>query len=71
MAAIHRKPRRRLDIASLALLLIGLVFGMIAYWLVTDEHFNVLVIVPSIVAATLGATNLVKREAPRSSVTET
>ncbi len=66
MATIHRRPRRRLDIASLALLLVGLVFGVIAYWLVTNQHFNVLVIVPSIVAATLGATHLFKREAPRS-----
>ncbi|MDV6262186.1 hypothetical protein [Rhodococcoides yunnanense] len=65
VATTHRKPRRRLEIASLALPLIGLVFGVSAYWLVADKHFNVLVAVPSIVAAALEATHLVKREAPR------
>lgn len=66
MTTIHRKPHRhRLDVGSLVLLLIGLVFGAVAYWLVTVADVNVLVIVPSIVAVTIGALNLVKREAPR------
>jgi ribose/xylose/arabinose/galactoside ABC-type transport system permease subunit len=56
---------RRLDVASLALLLIGLVFGVFSYWLITAEELSPLVIVPSMVAAIFGATHLVKREAPR------
>jgi CRISPR/Cas system-associated protein Csm6 len=56
---------RRLDLASLALVLIGVVFGALAYWLITVEHMNALVVVPSVVAITIGATNLIKREAPR------
>jgi len=56
---------RRLDTASLALLLIGLVCGGISYWLVADLGLNVLIIVPSIVAATTGALHITKREASR------
>lgn len=58
-------PRLRLDVASLVLLLIGLVFGVISYWLIDAREVNVLVIVPSIVAVTVGAMNLMKRQAPR------
>lgn len=66
MATNHRNTSRlRLDLPSLTLTLIGLVFGVIAYWLITAEHVNVLVIVPSVVAVTVGVTHLIKREAPR------
>jgi mannose/fructose/N-acetylgalactosamine-specific phosphotransferase system component IID len=44
--------------------LVGLIFGFIAYWLITSEHVNPLVIVPAIVAVTIGATHLIKHEAP-------
>ncbi len=57
--------RRRLDLASAALTAIGLIFGVVAYWLITAEHANALVLVPSIIALTIGATHLIKREAPR------
>lgn len=60
----HRS-RRRLDVASLALLLIGLVFGGLSYWLITNHGLNALIIVPSISAATTGATHITKRQAPR------
>lgn len=65
MRAHGRGSRRRLDVASLFLLLVGLVGGAFSYWLVTAEHFNVLVIVPSIASVTLSAAHLTKREAPR------
>lgn len=65
MTTIHRTPRRRLDLASLLLLLVGLLFGVVAYWLVSAEHYDALLLVPSVVAATLGASHLFKREAPR------
>lgn len=62
---LKSQSRRRLDVSSLALMVIGLVFGTISYRLATYDDVNVLVIVPSVVAATIGAMNLVKREAPR------
>lgn len=62
----HRNmARRRVDLSSAILTLIGLIFGAVAYWLIVAEHFNALVIVPSIVAVTIGLTHLLKREAPR------
>jgi len=60
----HR-ARRRLDAASLALLVIGLVFGGLSYWLVADHGLNALIVVPSIVAAATGAAHITKREASR------
>ena len=62
----HPRARRRLDVASLLLMLCGIAFGALAYWLVQDRNYNTLVIVPAIVAVTLGASRLVKWEAPRS-----
>ena len=62
---LKSQSRRRLDVSSLVLMVIGLVFGAIAYLLATYSGVNVLVIVPSVVAVTIGAMNLVKREAPR------
>lgn len=59
------RSRRRLDLAGLALLLVGLICGALAYWLIEYRGLNVLAIVPSVVAATTGATHLTKREAPR------
>jgi NhaP-type Na+/H+ and K+/H+ antiporter len=64
MTHSHRS-HRRLDLAGLALLLTGLVFGVISYWLVTERGLNPLIIVPSIVAATTGASHITKREASR------
>ena len=60
-----RRSHRRLDVPSLVLLLIGLAFGGLAYWLITAQGMNPLIIVPSIAAATTGATHIVKRQAPR------
>ena len=60
----HRS-RRRLDVASLILFLVGLAFGALCYWLITSHGANVLIMVPSVVAATVGITHIVKREATR------
>lgn len=66
MTMTHKNTSRlKIDLASAALTVIGLVFGAITYCLITAEHANPLVIVPSIVAITVGITHLVKREAPR------
>ncbi len=61
----RRASRRRLDVASLALTLIGLASGAFSYCLVTYADANALVMTPSIVAVTIGITHLIKREAPR------
>lgn len=65
--ALGRKPapRRRLDVASLFLLLTGLVFGAFSCWLVAAEHFNPVVLAPSVTAIITGGAHLTKREAPR------
>lgn len=65
MNSVERALRRRLDLPSLMLLLVGLVFGVLSYWLITDHGLNALIIVPSVVAITTGAAHITKREAPR------
>lgn len=57
------RVRRKVDVASLALLLIGLAFGVLARWLIVNHGSDPIILAPSVVAATLGATNLLKREA--------
>lgn len=64
-ATTRRHQRRRLDVANLIVLVVAIASGIFAYALITYAHMNVLVIVPSIVVATLSAPHLVKREAPR------
>ena len=65
MTTISRRPQRRLDLAGLALLLVGLLSGLFSYLMIQVSGVNPLVIVPSVVAVTLGASSLVKYEAPR------
>jgi len=55
---------RRIDVAGLLLLLVGLISGCVAYWVITAYSLNPLILVPSVVAATTGASHLTKREAP-------
>lgn len=64
MTMMHSHRTRRLDIASLSLLVLGVVCGAISYWLIADRGLNPLVLAPSVVAATIGATHITKREAP-------
>lgn len=60
-AGLERPSRaRRLDVASLLLLVCGLTFGATAYWLIQKQGVNALVLVPSIAAATIGTTHLFK-----------
>jgi len=61
----HRiQSRRRLDLPSLILLLVGIISGLVAYVLIT-QGMSALVLIPSVVAATIGATQLTKLEAHR------
>lgn len=59
------QQRRRLDVASLALFVLGLVCGTVCYWLIADHGVNALWLVPSVVIATTGASHLTKLEAKR------
>lgn len=64
MTTTH-SSHRRLDVAGLALLLLGLICGVLAYWLITVHNVNPLILVPSVAAATTGASHITKREAAR------
>lgn len=60
-----QRSRRRIDVPSLGLLLLGLVTGAIAYWLSVEADQSPLWLIPSVVAVTVGAMHLIKREARR------
>lgn len=66
MTTTHSQAQRRVDLGSLALLLVGLVSGILAYLFVTQHGTDPLLLVPSVVAVTTGATHLTRRVAPRS-----
>lgn len=56
---------RKLDLASLALLVCGLVFGLVSIWLIS-RGVSLLIAYPSVGAIATGATHLTKLEAPRT-----
>jgi hypothetical protein len=60
----HPDARRRLDLASAMLTSVGVLAGVLAYWLITAHGTSPLLLIPAIVATTIGATHLVKYEAP-------
>lgn len=62
---LGRGSRRRLDVASLALLVVGIVCGGISHLLITEHGLNPLILVPPVIAATTGVLHITKREAPR------
>ena len=49
--SVQAPCRRRLDVAALALLLLGLACGALAYWLITEHWVNPLILAPSVAAA--------------------
>lgn len=61
----HHVGRPSVDMASLALLVVSILSGILAYALITDQGQNPLILVPAVVGAVIGATKLVKRQAPR------
>lgn len=52
------RVRYRLDVVSLVLVLIGLGCGALSYVLITEHGMNPLLLVPSVVAATVGVSNI-------------
>lgn len=61
----RQRPQRRIDVAGLISAVVGVAFAIVSYYLIVNANINPLVIVPSIVTATLGFANLTKLEAPR------
>ena len=59
------RPRRRLDIASVLLALIGVLSGVVAYWLISTRGTNPLILVPAVVAVTIGLSHMFRYEVPR------
>lgn len=55
--------RRRLDVASLLLMLVGIVCGALSGWLIANEGHHPLLLLPSVFAAITGARHLTKWEA--------
>lgn len=62
---VREKPKRKIDLASLMLLLLSCATGVYAYGLTQYDDANALVIVPSVIAATTGALNLITTAPPR------
>lgn len=61
------RPRscRRVDWASLALLLTGLATAGFSCWLIIGHGASALIIAPSIIAAAIGGGHITKRQASR------
>jgi len=58
--------KRSVDFASAALLAVGIASGVVAYSLTVSDDITALILVPSVVAATIGAFNITKTTAPRT-----
>jgi hypothetical protein len=61
---------RRLDVASLILMLVGFTSGYLSWRLVTERDFNALILVPSVMAVATGSIHITKRTAPRDTAEE-
>ena len=59
----RHRPHRRIDLAGLALFVVGIVSGLFAFALAFHGTLFI-VVVPSVVATTIGALHLTKIEAP-------
>ena len=60
-----QRSRKRLDLSSLALVLLCLISGVYAHVLISEAGMSPLLIVPSVVGATYGLLNITKWEVPR------
>lgn len=61
----HPGARRRLDVQSLALLVVALVSAGWCCWFIAHDRLSWLILTPSIVPAAASAAHLTKMEAPR------
>lgn len=53
--------RRKLDLSSLALMLVGIPCLALGTWIAAERQYSALVIAPAVAAITIGATNLTKK----------
>lgn len=58
---------RQIDLFSLGLMLIGLMCGIVSIWLLAINNLNIVVIIPSLLAAITGAKNLLPKIADKKS----
>lgn len=63
-STVIKKPRKRLDIASLLLAIVGTTAGIMSYFLIENSDVTALALIPSVVATTVGLSNLTKLEIP-------
>lgn len=62
MSTRHELTRRRIDVSSALLLALGIVFAIMAVIKIETADASAWILIPSVVVATLGASNLVKVE---------
>lgn len=62
MKKTSKKQRRRIDFASMFLFLLGAVFASICILKIDEGNAGAIMLVPSVIAATIGAMNMVKLE---------
>lgn len=62
MSTRHELIRRRIDVSSALLLALGVVFAVLAVIKIETADASAWILIPSVVAVTLGASNLVKVE---------
>lgn len=58
---------RQIDLFSFGLMLIGLMCGIVSIWLLAINNLNIVVIIPSLLAAITGAKNLLPKIADKKS----
>lgn len=63
------RSRRVIDHGNLALIIIGLILGASLYLMSSYDETSILAIIPSVVAVTVGASGLIKRESPQDTST--
>lgn len=60
-----KRPRKAVDFSSVILMAVGIVSGVVAFGLTQTTELNALTLIPSIVATTTGALNLITVKGPR------
>ena len=61
---------RQIDLFSLGLMLVGLMCGIAAIWLIANNNLNFVVIIPSLFAAITGAKNLLPKIADKKLISK-
>jgi len=62
MKKTSERQRRRIDLASMGLFLLGATFASICILKIDEGNAGAIMLVPSVITATIGAMNMVKLE---------